>query len=322
MKGHILLWLLPAGLLLLLLLGCGAKKPGKGSVTPPEEGEPLELTSFSFWHTASFANDCYQFTVTRQESGCLLSAEELFSGGRVAEAVAVEPSVLEQLGTVAGKYRVDLWDGFDENNKHVMDGSSFTLEMTLSDGRTVTARGNNCFPDRYSEVYSELHPLYESLMERYCPDEEPQDGITTKTQDPAAPKTIASRELVSFRAEFFCRGNSENAEDGVYKFDLKKKSGVWQLESSGLVRGGGAVGEDTAAQVQALIETYDLAAKNGLYSVTSGLPVEFSPSRVSADYASGERLIFAEDGNPEAEWCAALRDCFLETLSDCKADTV
>lgn len=318
MKGHILLWLLPVGLLL-LLFGCGAKKPGKVPVVPPVvEGEPLKLASFSFWHTASFANDCYQFTVTREESGCLLSAEELFSGGCVLEAVAVEPSVLEQLGTVAGKYRMDLWDGFDENNKHVMDGSSFSLEMTLSDGTKVTAHGNNSFPDRYSEAYSEIRSLYESLMERYCPDEEVQeDGMTTKTQDPAAPKTIASRDLVSFHAEFFCWDNSGNTEDGVYQFDLKKESGVWQLESSGLARGSAAVGEDTAAQVQTLIETYDLAAKNGLYSVTAGLPVEFSPSRVSADYASGERLTFTEDGDPEAAWCAALRDCFLKCLSNC-----
>lgn len=129
-------------------------------------GQPLEITDFSFRHTASRADDCYTFTLTREEEGTRLVAEELFLRGRTADVLLGE-EVLTRLGELLGKYHVEQWDGFDAGSGCVLDGSSFELQMTLADGTTVHAKGNNRFPDHYSEVYSPLWQLFSDWMEQH-----------------------------------------------------------------------------------------------------------------------------------------------------------
>jgi len=138
----------------------------------------MNITSFSFSHTASNTEGCYSFEITRTENGTRLYAEELFYGGRIADRVT-EADVLDELGELAGKYRVDRWDGFDKNKKPVRDGSSFTLTIVLADGSTISAHGNNAFPKNYPEVLSAIQKLYTELMEQYgeVPAAESAEGV-------------------------------------------------------------------------------------------------------------------------------------------------
>ena len=161
--------LLPwAVLLILLLCGCSLmKRPTPVSPSPSEtEDEPLNITSFSFTHSASNADACFRFQITREEEGVRLYAEELFLGGRIAEAT-VGADIPEQLEALCATCRIRRWDGFDKSKSHVSDGSSFTLAVTLADGSTLSARGSNAFPDNYSDFYSEILTLYTQLMEQY-----------------------------------------------------------------------------------------------------------------------------------------------------------
>ena len=167
MKTHIVP-VLCAGLLL-LLCSCGA---GPDAPTQAETGgEPLEITSFYFSHTASSTDGCWCLQLTLEESETHLHAEELFSGGRIVDTM-IEDDVLEQLGEVMGAYHVDRWDGFDKKNKHVMDGSNFHLSITLADESTISAHGSNSFPENYSDVSSAILTLYYELMEQYAPSED------------------------------------------------------------------------------------------------------------------------------------------------------
>ena len=126
----------------------------------------MDITSFSFHCTTSYADGCYSLSLERTEEGVHLRGEDLFVGGRTADAM-IEDDALDRLGELAGYYRIDRWNGFDKNKKHVSDGSSFTLSLTLADGGTVTAHGSNAFPDHYTEVSSQIRALYDELMERY-----------------------------------------------------------------------------------------------------------------------------------------------------------
>ena len=171
MKYHILLPLMAAGLI--LLCACNSTK----DPSPPEiGGEPLNITSFYFSHSASMMDDCYCFNITRGEEGTHLYAEELFSGGRMVDTI-IDGTVLEQLGELSGTYHIDQWDGFDKSSGSVMDGSSFTLEITLADGGTVSAHGSNRFPAYYSEVSSVIRALYTELIEQYADSEGKEDAL-------------------------------------------------------------------------------------------------------------------------------------------------
>ena len=156
-------------LLCLLLCGCGAAKPPApaGSTQGETEGEPLDLTAFSFYHTASLADACFRLEVKREGDEIRLYAEELFYNGRIVDTADGE-EVLERLEELCGTYGMDRWDGFDKSKKRVSDGSTFTLSMTLADGTTVSAHGNNAYPDRYAEAAEEIKTLYAEVMERYA----------------------------------------------------------------------------------------------------------------------------------------------------------
>lgn len=62
------------------------------------------------------------------------------------------------------------------------------------------------------------------------------------------------------------------------------------------------IGNDEVKGLQDIIKTYELEAKNGLYSVTAGLPPEHQPLNFKAVYASGEELKFTVNNSPYAEW--------------------
>ena len=124
----------------------------------------MDITSFSFYCTTSYADGCYSLSLERTEEGVHLLGEDLFLGGRMADAM-IEETTLDRLGELAGHYRIDRWDGFDKNKKNVSDGSTFTLNITLADGGSVSAHGSNAFPDHYTEVSSEIRNIYDELME-------------------------------------------------------------------------------------------------------------------------------------------------------------
>ena len=52
------------------------------------------------------------------------------------------------------------WDGFQGSNPHVIDGTSFTFEAKLTDGKTVSASGTNRFPEHYGTLRRALNRLW------------------------------------------------------------------------------------------------------------------------------------------------------------------
>ena len=150
----------------LLLLLCGCRAAQESSSVAEVDSEAMDITLFSFSHTASDKEECYRFRVSCEGDEVRLYAEELFYGGRVADT-AIDAAVLEQLGQLLGTYGVAGWDGFDKSKRNVRDGSDFALEILLEDGSTVSACGGNAFPENYAEVLPEIRGLYRELMDKH-----------------------------------------------------------------------------------------------------------------------------------------------------------
>ena len=49
------------------------------------------------------------------------------------------------------------WNGFDEYDSRVLDGTTFRFEAKLSDGTTVKANGSNAYPKHYHEFHDGLY---------------------------------------------------------------------------------------------------------------------------------------------------------------------
>ena len=131
-------------------------------------------------------------------------------------------------------------------------------------------------------------------------------GVTDRT-DHSAPKAIVSKEMTALSASFWVQ--DEEGRGARWNLSAKK-------DSSGGVSAsvGGAVQAQADSSfldaVQEVIDRFELAKLNGIDRVTAGLPPACSPTRLSVDYASGERLYFQMNGRPEAEWPRALLKLF------------
>ncbi|MBQ2697218.1 MAG: hypothetical protein IJF59_00970 [Clostridia bacterium] len=135
---------------------------------------PMEITAFSFSHRGMSTGDCYLYQVSRESDGVRLYTEQLFAGGEIVD-VRIDDPVLEQLNEIAEKYALRKWDGFDKTDSSILDGTGFTLSITLADGSAVSAKGSNQFPEGYSEAKEEICALFEGLIGQYRQPEPPED---------------------------------------------------------------------------------------------------------------------------------------------------
>lgn len=142
------------------------------------------------------------------------------------------------------------------------------------------------------------------------------DGGVTRRHSYDAPKVILSTEIVALDTNFFLY--EEDGRGGTrWVFSVRRDGGDFLLS----VRKRGrdavekAVSKDFLKEVHDVIVKHDLVRRNGFDEVTSGLPFECAPCSLSVDYASGERLYFCMDGDPEALWARDLKTLFLRELA-------
>ena len=138
-------------------------------------------------------------------------------------------------------------------------------------------------------------------------------GVTDRT-DRTAPKVIKSKEITAFSTSFLLRDETSPHEAiEHWSFTVKKDdSGRIAIEAGN----GTTVQADDAllAELQQVIDRFDLAALNGTDRLIAGLPPVFGPCRMSVDYASGERLYFQRNSRPEEGWPRAMLDIFLNAF--------
>ena len=138
-------------------------------------------------------------------------------------------------------------------------------------------------------------------------------GVTDRT-DRTAPKVIKSKEITAFSTSFLLRDETSPHEDiEHWSFTVKKDdSGRIAIEAGN----GATVQADDAllAELQQVIDRFDLAALNGTDRLIAGLPPVFGPCRMSVDYASGERLYFQRNSRPQEGWPRAMLDIFLNAF--------
>ena len=140
-------------------------------------------------------------------------------------------------------------------------------------------------------------------------------GGTVDNTDENAPKVIESKDITDFYANFYLRDRWTASENHFFVFQVKPdENGVLTAseEKSGLSLP--ADGELLAA-LQEVIDRNDMAARNGVYRVTSGLPPEYQASNLKVVYASGEKLNCTVNNFPEADWAKDVYTVFADWFS-------
>ena len=136
-------------------------------------------------------------------------------------------------------------------------------------------------------------------------------GVTDRT-DHAAPKVINSKEITAFSTSFLLADEkSSSSEVRYWSFSVEKADSDRIVIDLG---NGATVQADVVllAELQQIIDRFDLAALNGTDRVVAGLPPMFDPCRLNVVYASGERLYFRRNSRPQEGWPKAMLDILLE----------
>lgn len=155
--------------LLALVLACISSRinnPISPRSTPPKiEG----IQSFHFSTYGSMRYSGSDYSVHMEDDKVLVSIR---TEGQPEENTAqfeVGPAFIKELEEIATAHNLLSWDGFNKSNKHVLDGSAFSMGFTLSTGQTISARGYMEYPKNYSEAAGELHRLFISAHESVHP---------------------------------------------------------------------------------------------------------------------------------------------------------
>lgn len=74
-------------------------------------------------------------------------------------------SVTDDLLDIIEDYGLFSWDGFDESDPFALDGEGFTLIATFSDGMSLSASGENAFPDHYFDAAEAITRLLDTALD-------------------------------------------------------------------------------------------------------------------------------------------------------------
>ena len=125
-------------------------------------GDKTQITSFekfSLSFTGMSANTD-EYEVVKTSTGVTLS---YYSGDwNYDDAVNKEDCLVKRTRGKQAQYQrlvqllnsceVMRWDGFNKNNKKVLDGYNFSFSAEVNDGESIQARGSNKYPPHYREL--------------------------------------------------------------------------------------------------------------------------------------------------------------------------
>lgn len=145
---------------------------------------------------------------------------------------------------------------------------------------------------------------------------EPVCGGTIDNSFPA-PKVIISKDLVSINTYFAYKERYDPFDYGHLDIRLERnENNELILSENNRYHVSVKVGEEVLGTAQTLITKLELARLNGTDRHTAGLPPPHFPVHFKAKYASGERIYFSVDGDPEAAWSNELAEYFLDVFAD------
>ena len=125
-----------------------------GEIVTAEEEKP-KMSMFSLYRNGDVCYDGYKITL--REDGYHVSVND-------REEQYIDAESVEALMQVIEEYDISQWDGFDESNEYVLDGEGFWLEIIMTDGATVMARGNNAFPKNYYQAVGDMQYILDSAQ--------------------------------------------------------------------------------------------------------------------------------------------------------------
>jgi len=124
-----------------------------------------EIETFSLSHRSE--NTAYgdEHYALRLEDGVYTaSVKPLNVPTEETQSFAVDEEFARELEQILIDNGVGKWNGFDKVDKRVLDGRSFSLYITMTDGTSVDAHGYMRWPKNYTDVNAAVEALFQTHM--------------------------------------------------------------------------------------------------------------------------------------------------------------
>ena len=124
---------------------------GKLNVTVRRE---RAISRFELYRSGEIAYDSFDIITLMGEYSMSVSGDDYQK---------IDARYVDELFQVIEKYDLYEWDGFDKTREGVLDGEGFRLEVTFTDGTSITANGDNAFPADYFDAIGEIQDILDNL---------------------------------------------------------------------------------------------------------------------------------------------------------------
>ena len=154
-------------ILLGIIIGIG----GLGIMILPnilkKEVKITSIQEFRFFYTQGYSINAEVIYSLKCNDTCEIEIKPYLEEPEKTHKIIVEKDFKEKLESILRTYHVGRWNGFNKNNPYVLDGDSFSMNITFQDGTNIFASGYMEWPKQYRKVKEEIDALFnEQLQEK------------------------------------------------------------------------------------------------------------------------------------------------------------
>lgn len=118
------------------------------------------IVSFSYHRDGTIGRNSYSYFVFYDNGKYFFSYDHIMLRDYGEMKTEVSDETVSALYDIYAKNKVYRWDGFRKTNRAVRDGTGFSVSFGFSDGKDISASGNNCFPNGYRDFVREIDELF------------------------------------------------------------------------------------------------------------------------------------------------------------------
>lgn len=118
-----------------------------------------------FTYTSGYAMYSYATYTLDCNEECILTVKPIGVPDEEKQTVEIPKEKVKQIETVLNKNHVSRWNGFNKNDKYVLDGDSFSFNLDYNEKDKVEAHGYMKWPNNYSIVKSYLVTEFDKYIE-------------------------------------------------------------------------------------------------------------------------------------------------------------
>ncbi len=125
-----------------------------------------QISTLFYYRSGDIDYDTYD--ISRETDGYHVSVND-------GEEQIIETNSVNELMSIIEHYDVVLWDGFAETERGVRDGETFWLEVRLTDGTYIEAKGENAYPENYFLAMNSMQQVLSNAVITPLMEMDPQE---------------------------------------------------------------------------------------------------------------------------------------------------